>query len=258
MRRYMVGYGVWNKQDMIGWLIDGVAHHAPEAMHLRFVFDNCTDDSEKNFDLMHRQILYNPTPGLHEMPTHTMCASKESSPALIHETGIHNALIRFFRDETDYDVLIILQDDQRLTGPIILRLERLLDKCGSGVGLVGGRDGYERGLGSMIGSEWSTSSLKRRLRPGTWEARPYLNSGPLIYTRVVVTKVGGIDPAYEHWYAWDDYCARCIRAGLTSVLLGTSIRHLKFGRTPTTTYYDDGSVVRDLARFRSKCGELAW
>lgn len=258
MRKYMIGYGIWNKQDMVGWLLEGIGANAQEVAHVRFVFDSCVDDSERNFDGMHHQILLNPTPGERENRTAHVTVTKESSVDVIHEVGIHNALIRFFRDETDCDVLIVPQDDQRIVGPIILRVERLLNKCGGHVGLIGGRDGYLRGLGSMVGSEWSTSTLTERLRPGAWVERPYLNSGPLIYRRDVVAKVGNIDTAYEHWYAWDDYCVRCLQAGFTNMLLGTKVRHLRFGRTLTTTYYTDGSQQRDYARFKSKCGGLAW
>jgi len=258
MRKYMIGYGIWNKQDMIGWLLDGVCANTPEVSHIRFVFDNCTDDSERNFDFMSQQIVYNPTPGEQDKRTRSIKTTKESSSTTIHEVGIHNALIKFFRDETDCDVLIVLQDDQRIRGPLVLRTERLLDHYGAKIGMMGGRDGYERGLEQMVGSEWSTSTLQERLRPGSWAERSYLNSGPLIYTRSVVKCIGMVDTQFEHWYAWDDYCERCKQRGLTNVVLGTKIRHLKFGRAPTTTYYTDGSQLRDTKRFHDKWGKIAW
>jgi len=253
MRRYMVGYGIWNKQDMIGWLLEGVGTYTPEATHVRFVFDSCVDDSEKNFDMLSSQIIKNVARTSH------MVVSKEKLATVTHEYGLHNAILRHFMQETDCDVLIIPQDDQRICGPMILRMEGLLDSYRDRIGLIGGRDGYERGLVGIVGSMWSESTLTARLQPGIWREATFLNSGPLIYTRKVVEKVGYVDTKYEHWYGWDDYCMRCRHVyGLMNVVVGTEIRHLKFGKVPGTTYYTDGSLARDYARFKSKWGALAW
>ena len=253
MRKYMIGYGVWNKRHMIGWLLEGVGTYAREARQLRFVFDSCEDESERMFDMLSEQIIGNVARSRH------IEVSKGSSGETLHETGLHNALLEHFIKETDCDVLIVPQDDQRICGPIILRMEGLLDCFGGRVGMVGGRDGYERGLSKITGSEWSESTLKDRLRPGVWAERSFLNSGPLIYVRTVVEKVGRIDPAYEHWYAWDDYCMRCKHEhGLTNVVVGTEIRHLKFGKVPSTTYYTDGSLKHDHDLFQRKWGDKAW
>ena len=253
MRRYMIGYGVWNKQDMVGWLLEGIGYHAPETLEVRFIFDECGDASESNFDLMSSQILANIPQTKH------VRVSKASSPTSLHETGVHNALMRHFMGETDCDVLIVPQDDQRICGPIILRLEGMLNHFGDRIGIVGGRDGYESGLSRIIGSEWSESTLQERLRPGVWAERSFLNSGPLVYVRAVVDKVGYIDPAYEHWYAWDDYCMRCkYEHGLANAVVGTEIRHLQFGRTLSTSYYSDGSLAHDHELFQRKWGDKAW
>jgi len=249
----MVGYGVWNKQDMIGWLLEGIGTYVPEATHVRFVFDSCVDNSEKNFDMMSSQILKNVARTSH------MTISKERCDAVVHEYKLHNALLRYFVHETNCDVLIVPQDDQRICGPMILRMEGLLDSYGDRIGLIGGRDGYESGLSGIVGSAWSESTLNARLQPGMWKEATFLNSGPLIYTRKVAENVGFIDAEYQHWYGWDDYCMRCkYTHGLVNVVVGTEIRHLKFGKVPGTTYYTDGSQVKDHVRFKSRWKNLAW
>jgi len=252
MHKYMIGYGVWNKQDMVGWLLEGIGAYAPEVSCVHFVFDSCVDASEANFDIMYSQLIKNVARTAH---VHiTKWASKEP----LHEIGIHDAIMHHFMNETDCDVLIVPQDDQRICDPILLRMEGMLGHFGSRIGLIGGRDGYFEGLSKIVGSVWSESVLTERLQPGVWCERPFLNSGPLIYTRDMITKVGYHDRQFEHWYAWDDYCMRCRDAGLTSAVVGTGIRHIKFGRAPNTTYYTDGSGDRDRARFRSKWGKKAW
>ena len=247
-RRYMIGYGVWNKQDMVGWMIDGVAEWVPTAKHVRFAFDHCTDDSEMMFDMCAGKLLGS-----------SKVITKDSGPHVKDEIGIHNALLRYFMEETDYDVLVIPQDDQRFSGPVVPRLEPILHHLGDKVGVVGARLGYEFGLKDGISSQWGGGVDRANLPVGGWAECTYLNTGPVIYPRSTVEKVGYLDEQFEHWFIWEDYCARCkYDHGLTNVVVDIDMRHVHFGRRTGSSYYTDKSSTRDRKRMHEKWGRLGW
>jgi len=247
-RKYMIGYGVWNKQDMVAWMIDGVAEWVPTASQVRFAFDHCTDDSEMMFDMCAGCLLGS-----------SKVITKDTGPHVKDEIGIHNALLRYFIEETDCDVLVIPQDDQRFSGPVVPRLEPMLHQLGSKVGVVGARFGYEFGLKSGIASQWSASVDRANLPVGGWAECTYLNTGPIIYPRSTVEKVGYLDEQFEHWFIWEDYCARCKHeGGLTNVVVDIDMRHVHFGRRTGSSYYTDKSSTRDHKRMHKKWGRLGW
>ena len=103
----------------------------------------------------------------------------------------------------------------------------------------------------MISSEWSESMISiRRLAPGEHVERPYVNPGPMIYTRKLIESIGYYNMDFRCWYWWNDYCHRSLMAGFVNVLLGTAIQHKKFGKVPAqpkgwTSFYSNGSQVAD-------------
>lgn len=251
MRKYMVGYGIWNKQDMIGWLLDGISENVPEVAHVAFVFDHCWDKSRENFNRMYNQFLLG-------VPMSDLGNSERS----LHEVGVHLTLMRHFMSKTNCDVLIMPQDDERISRPVLPLLEKVLNKYGDRIGIIGGRSGYDIASSTNISARWvkaTGNEKKNYLSPGGFTERPYVNTGPIVYPRSTIEKAHYLDAGYEHWFIWEDYAASCkYTHGLTNVVVDFPIRHLRFGGAPATTYYNDGSLSRDRKRMVQKWGHKGW
>jgi len=245
MRKYLIGMGVWNKRDMIPWLVSGLSEHARGAAEIAVVFDSCVDGSEARFDEVSREI------------TGPRVTKMRSRGEELNEIGVDDVLMHYFVNDTDCDALVVLHDDQRLTGPMLLQLDGALDEIGEDAGFIGGRDGYHPNLRGMVSSEWSESTLaERRLRDGEWARRPLVNPAPLVWTRRAIERVGRLNREFEAFYWWNDYAHRCILAGLTNAIMGTPITHMKFGGVPKTKYVGDGSQARDAARVERIWGRI--
>jgi len=241
---YMIGYGFWNRQDQVFWAMDGVAEHCAKASLVCATFDACVDDSEKMFGFARKSTLK-------KTPTKTIPIRGKD------EIGIHSTLMREFLN-TKLDALVVMQDDQRINGPIFPMLDDVLDEYGRSLGIVGGRAGYEVGVSKLIGSRWSAAHHRDQLVPGTWAERTYVNSGPIIYPRATVERIGYLDENFEHWFIWEDYAARCAVHKLKTVVADFPVRHVKFGPGPRCTYYGDGSHKRDHDKMREKWPKLGW
>ena len=242
-RKFMLGTSIWNKRGMVAWLVDGLKNYAEDAAEIVVVFDACVDGSEERFDEV--------------VPSGLRATKLHSQGAELGEIGVDDALMRYFADHTDCDVLVVLHDDQKLAGPILSYLDRALDDVGQDAGFIGGRDGYEPGLQNMISSEWSESVLAdRRLRDGEWVARPLVNPAPLIWTRRAINDVGFLNMEFDAFYWWNDYAHRCSLAGLTNAVMGTPIIHKRFGAFLDTKYASDGSQARDSVRIEDIWGPI--
>ncbi|KKK67932.1 hypothetical protein LCGC14_2949140, partial [marine sediment metagenome] len=141
--RYMIGYGVWNRQDQVCWALDGIMEHCPHAAHVGFVADSCKDDSLSAFDSIKTQML------LGGISTSRFVSARE-----LGETGIHSVLMHQFVEHTDCDALIVLQHDQRFAADPTIVLDKLLAAYGAKLGIVGLRAGFEVNLSKVIGSRW--------------------------------------------------------------------------------------------------------
>ena len=244
--KILIGYSVWNKVDMIAWLLSGIQEHCdPAKCDIAFHFDACTDDSVAAYDAC--MCYWLTIRGKWKMDQ----CHKLISPTEVRELGGHNRLLRLFM-EGNYDMCLVAQDDQRFEAPIIAPLETLLDRYGDKLGIVGGRDAYGKGYNNWTGSRWSESPVTRRVCHGEFVELPYMNSGPVVYTRKVVEQVGYLDEEFRAYYAWDDYGQRAINAGFKNGVMGMDVTHAKFGRMKATEWCDWSS--RDLARRQAKHG----
>ncbi len=243
--KFMVGYTVWNKVDMLTWLLEGIVDcfRAAET-EVAFHFDNPLDDGDLAFDSLVPYWL-NIRGGWKPEQVHKVVSRTE-----VRELGGHNKLIDLFM-ASNCDMLIVAQDDQHWNQSPVLELERLAAHYGDRRGLIGGRDGYCANYGSFTGSSWSESTVQRRLKTGEWVELPYQNSGPNVYNRHLVEKVGKLDELFTAHYVWDDYGARAIKAGFVNGILGMDITHAKFGRVKATTWLD---ASQDRARLSTKHG----
>jgi hypothetical protein len=242
--RFMVGYSVWEKQDMIGWLLEGIVKSFdPAKTDIVFHFDACADASEANYDAMAGHYLWRYGKWL---PQQTQ---KISSSVEVREVGGHNRLIQHFMN-SNCDMLIVAQDDQRFLKDVCPHLEALHARYGDRLGIVGGRDAYYANYGGFVGSRWSESLVNERVDHGQFVERPYMNSGPVAYTRKVVESVGLLDEEFRAYYVWDDYGARAKANGFVNGVMGMDVIHAKFGRTKATEWCDWSA--QDLARLHAK------
>jgi len=246
MRKYMIGYTIWNRQDQIGWALDGIVEHCPTVSNVQFIFDACEDESEKMFDLMAPQLL-------RAIPFTKQTAND------VGEAGTHDMLMRQFM-ETDCDVLIIMQHDQRFASPAFSKLDEVLDVYGDTIGLIGCRIGYEVNWSDRVGSRWGLGKTGVMLEEGRWAEKSYVNTGPVVYSRSLIEKVGFIDLEFKHWYIAEDYCARSHHEHkLKNVVVDIPIRHMNFGRLKATDVaYRPGIRGVDGNRMYDKWKQLGW
>lgn len=243
--RHMLGYSVWNKVDMVTWLLTGIVDNfSPENTEIAFHFDSCADGTIESFDAqVPYWLLKN---GWQPQHIHKVVSTTET-----REVGGHNKLIDVFMAST-CDFLLVAQDDQHWNLSPCSRLEELHMAYGDRLGLIGGRDGYDANYGRFIGSLWSESAVPQRLQHGEWAERPYQNSGPNIYNRRLIEKVGKLDEAFRAYYVWDDYGHRALQQGFVNGILGMNVTHAKFGRVKATVW--ESSSGADRARLTAKHG----
>ncbi len=250
--KHLLCYGIWNKQDMVEWLLEGVDRHTRNDVDLLFIFDNCTDDSITMYDRY-----------VERLPNRKHI--KIVSDKVLHEKGIHNKAIKYAVDN-DYDVLTVYQDDQRMDNQTIDDFEAVISnfKCKSDIGIIGGRDGYNANHVEMVGSEWSESTLiKQRLKKGEFIEIPFVNSGPVCYTHDTMLTIGQLPDFMSHFYLWDFYCCLCLDKGKVNGVMGTDLTHKKFGEITDSTYYtDDNTGEKDrkalIQHFGEKYGWTNW
>jgi len=238
--KLMFGCVVWNKVDMIAWLLDGISLAAPPNSHIVFCFDACQDGSARAFEAMTEFWISNRGHTFDFIETETE----------VREVGGHNELLKAFFKHDPSELLVVIQDDQHLNGPLV-GLEEAWKEHGERLGVVTGRDGYRKGYADFVGSPWTASAVHRKLAIGEFAPRPFLNSGPVIYHKRLVETVGMLDQNYHAFYVWDDYGARATKLGFVNGALGTDLTHAKFGRIIDTTFYTSEISKRDNTRLNS-------
>ena len=244
--KYIVAYSVWNKIDMLTWMLEGITENFnPADTEVVFHFDVCSDDSIIAFHALKDYWLARL--GF----KHKILVADQKGPQL-REVGGHNKILHYMMEETDAQSVIIAQDDQRFNQPIVAHLDKLDQHYGNRLGVITGRDGYYWQFQKTAGSFWSDTypPVQIRLAHGEWQERPCMNTGPLVYNRNVVSKVGYQDELFWAYYSWDDYALRAKNAGFVNGVLGMDITHAKFGRI-TSTWLSPHSN-EDLARLKQK------
>jgi len=244
--RVMVGLSIWNKVDMISWMLDGVIKNFPnDRTHVHAVFDNPTDGTDAAFQACAPWWL----------SAHGFSYSHETTDKQVFEVGGHDRLIQKFL-QSDCDFLVIPQDDQKFNQSIFPALEMLFSKYGEKLGIIGGRDGFFKNYVGMVSSPFSESTKNTKLPFGQFEERPYFNSGPIIYTKKVVQTVGSVNTNFKAFYIWDEYGYRATNSGFTNILLSMDITHIKFGRISSTQVYAEGISTADINLLHVLCPRL--
>ena len=235
-----LGQSIYCKQDMVGWLLEGIVNNFPTDTELVFYFEVCTDLSIENFDRLAPTVLKD------------YRWSKYAGDRHILEHGAHRFFIERFM-ESPHDVLVVPQDDTKFLRPCLNETQQVINTYGDRLGFIGCRDGYDFGHANFVSSCFSDSDLaKNKLPHGQHAPRRMLNTGPNIYTKNVVNKIGLPDPDLQ-WCNFDDYCLRAEQAGLTNVLLSLDVEHRKFGQFQFNhDLYNPQQVAGDLQKFRNK------
>ena len=237
--KHFIGIGIFGKQDMIRWILEGVAACFPPG-RLHVYFEACQDNSEKNFDELAGPLL----PG--------WTVTKSRGDAIINEGAVHCELIKEFM-ASDCDYLVVPHDDNQFIDPGIPgQIEKLLS-TEKNVGWIGSRDGYGIGYVDMVSSNFSGSNIANlRVKDGEYLPRRMLNTGPVAYTRDLVNAIGMPDGQLV-WYWWDDYSLRAMSVCRQNYLLGMNCKHEKFGTVQHNhELYKSETVAACLATFNKR------
>lgn len=248
--KLLLGYSIWNKVDMMAWLLHGIAlNFDPATTNVAFHFDACEDGSQDAWNACYPYLLMRAGGWKQEQITGL------ASPTTVGELGGHNRILDLFM-AGNYDLCLIAQDDQRFTACPAHFLEVQLNQFGERLGIIGGRDGYDVAYSHFTGSRWSESNVQRRLNHGEFVPLPYMNSGPIAYTRKVVERVGKLDPEFIAYYVWDDYGHRARKLGFVNGVMGMDLIHAKFGRVKASvqSFIGGQAAAHDLALRARKHG----
>jgi hypothetical protein len=237
----MIGYGVFQKPDMLRWMCEGIRDNFPRETLVKFFFEAEDSGGVHLSTLRHHAYILN----LNLM-------NPAATPEHILEHGVHRRLIEEFMG-TGCDVLIVPQDDNRFQRPLLPDLERLWDQYGTSLGWISGRDGHGYGYADMVCSPFSDSNATKTALPiGEHREVMMMNTGPVVYFRHVIEKVGLPDPDMP-WYWWTDYSLRCHTAGLKNILLSMDCLHEKFGRVGNNPgLFDDALVASCLKKLNER------
>lgn len=234
----MVGYGIWNKVDMISWLLEGIVRNFDSSMtEVGVVFDSCYDGSIDAFNNMRQYWLDN-----RGYPVRSHSSSSE-----LFESGIHSRLIDMFLDSS-CDLLVVAQDDQRFLSSMSSMIDKIFDSHDR-VGIIGGRDGFNVPYENMVAARHSQSmSVSRRLQPLEFHPCVFVNSGPIIYSRKVLAECGK-PVSGMIFYVWEEYSLRANKRGFQNFVADMDIEHAKFGRVVASRVYQPDIAARDRLKF---------
>lgn len=221
MTSFTVGYTIYNRQDSIIPILEGIAKCFSKDCEVVMHFDACTDLSRPIFEsnkgiLGKRQIVV-----------------RETNPDFFELRG-NNLLIGTFTS----DVLVIFQDDMVCAdSKICSTIEGLIARYGNSLGLIGGRDGFELSEEKrvkFVKNYWSPSrTAGYYLKLGESRERTFVNRGPIVLTRSLIDKIGGFNTDYcPGTYDDRDFCCQAkFTHSLTNVVMQTHVDERRQGKT---------------------------
>jgi len=234
MLEFSIGYTIYNRQDLIKPILEGITNSFPESTEVIMHFDACTDQSIQQFQ-KHKHIL-----GDREV---IVLKTKRD----LFELKSNNLLIQTFTR----NILAIFQSDMVCSDPSICdRATEIIEHLGSSLGLLGARDGFEldgEKRISFVKNKWSPSTTEGHiLREDEYIRRSFVNRGPIFLTRYVLKLLGGFDEAfYPGCYDDRDFCCRAkYDYGLRNVVMYSQMVE---DRSQTTSKLDD-SLLYSLNR----------
>ena len=195
--RVTVGYTIHNKAYLIPHIVNGLKKCFSPDNEFIFLLDNCTDRSEKE---------------LRERETGGYSFLIANTPEEYFEVRANNWIL----ENALSDVIVLFQDDM-VCNDIHLKgkINDIFEMYGDRTGLLGGRDGFE--LNSTLFPERPVDKVSswvhkpgqgRLLEDNECCVRTFLNRGPLVFTKQLISEVGYLDESYYPQWGDDlDYCA---------------------------------------------------
>lgn len=216
-------YTLWNKGGHVPWLCEGIRRSLPKGSIVDFVFDNCTDESEKIF----RDLIRAPRERygtLRDFDVRCFSSTKK-----LRMPNTNDAIDRFM--QSDAALFLTPQDDMKLQDPYIAQnLTKLYQECAN-IGIVGMRDGIVPGhyysSSHSPGGPFPTPTTY--LRSGEYRKVDQVNDGPLCLSKFSVEKVGKFDSELWAHYHEPDYGWRAEALGLSNYVMGCELVHEKWG-----------------------------
>ena len=210
MKEFTIGIPIHNKSHMISDILWGLKDNITEEVDYIFIFDGCTDDSEKEFDHAIKDFNWNIT----KIRTDN-----------IFQLLTNNLIFDTFKTEN----VIIFQDDMVLKDSKYLEyLKNLKNIYKDKLGIVGSRDGFEKNYSDMYGSLFSESKNRIILKSGEYREKSMINIGPIMLTQTLISKVGKFDEVYgKGSYEEMEYSLKCKNLGLINIVLGIDLLHSK-------------------------------
>jgi len=209
--KFTIAYSIFNKAHMLEEIINGLIKNINEDVNYIFIFDGCTDNSYEIFSQVSKKL---------KGDIKTLFTDN------IFQLKTNNLMMDMF--ETDF--LVIFQDDMVLQDKnFIKNIKKIYEIYKDNLGIIGCRDGYERGYSQMIGSPHS-ESRREILQVGEFKERSMINIGPIVLTKNLINKIGKFDEIYGvGGYEETEYALKCKYVhGLTNIILSVDILHSKF------------------------------
>ena len=237
---FTIAYAIYNKGYMIDEIIDGLVYSMRGDIKYRFILDGCTDNS--------REVL--------EKEIAKLANAEYTETDDIFELATSNIFLREF----DTDFLVIFQDDMVMRDKnFISNVENVYSAYGDELGLLGCRDGFDAGYSNMCGSRFSASRGRKILEPGDYCERMMVNTGPIIFMRRLLERVGYLDDIYtKGTYDDMDYSLRCYEAGLKNIVMGVDMIHDKFLYKHSGGKHTSQDVLSDMLRINGKIFKDRW
>lgn len=246
--RFYIHYTIWNKAGHIPWICEGLRKSAPKKSVVDFVFDNCTDDSSKNVDLL---IGGNDYGGLKNFKVLRYNSTKK-----LRWPNTNDAIKRFMK--SDCDLFFSPQDDMKVQDKFVFEnLETLYTKE-SNIGLVGMRDGIDTKTNQFYSSCHSPgggTGPTIYLKSGEYQRVNYVNDGPICLDKNAVSKVGLFDLEYWAHFGDNDYCFRAEQQGLQNYVMGAEIVHEKWASTQQSEVWSQEYSLHDHEIYNRKWGK---
>jgi len=246
--KFYIHYTIWNKSGHIPWICDGIKTSAPKNSIIDITFDNCIDDSIKNFEtcLRSRENEYGSLKGF--------IVNYRNSEKKLRWPNTNDALERFMK--SDCDLFFSPQDDMKIQDKFVYKnLENLY--MIEGVGMVGMRDGIVMSTNQFYSSSHSPGGGHTTiwLRSGEYKEVDYVNDGPICLNKNAVEKVGLFDLEYWAHFGDNDYCFRATQNGLQNYVMGAEIVHEKWGNVQPSEVWNQEYSLHDHEVYNRKWGK---
>lgn len=242
--KFYCHYTIYLGSYHIPYLLKGIGFRLPKGSFVDIVMDNPNNPEECRITFENAKKLY----------IQGFNTSFEISNEKYRMPNTNRALRRFL--ESDYDIFITPQDDQKIQGcDFIENIENLYKE--KNIGIIGGRSGFDNmRYENMYSSSFVMTHHTKWLKSGEYRAVNLINDGALILSKETVKKIGLFDTNMTVFYIEVDYALRCTKAGLQNYVLGMELIHERWGKKePSDVYkkeYDYGR--KDLMYLKQKHG----